>query len=72
MTVFGQFTREMGADAAGGAGNESEGRGLLFMNGSELIKPEEGDGIPNSPRAPFYADGERAATRETALLHCTT
>ncbi len=42
-------------------------------------------GIPNSPRAPFYTDGERRATRETvytdgerratretALLHCTT
>ncbi len=29
-------------------------------------------GIPNSPRAPFYTDGEQRATRETALLHCTT
>jgi len=44
VTVFGQFTREIGADAAGGAGNEGEGaRGVFHDNGSELIKPMGGD-----------------------------
>jgi hypothetical protein len=44
VTVFGQFTREIGADAAGGAGNEGEGASIAFHdNGSELIKPMGGD-----------------------------
>ena len=30
MAVLGQFAREIGTDAAGGAGNESEGAGIAF------------------------------------------
>jgi hypothetical protein len=40
MAVFGQFTREVGADAAGGTGHESErAKVVLHDNGSELIRP---------------------------------
>jgi hypothetical protein len=46
VTVFGQFTREIGADAAGGAANEGEGtRAAFHDNGSELIKPMGATGI---------------------------
>jgi hypothetical protein len=33
MTVFGQFTREVGADPAGGAGHEGEGTRIAFHDG---------------------------------------
>ncbi len=46
VTVFGQFTRQIGADAAGGAGDEGEGASIAFHDsGSERIRPMEAAGI---------------------------
>jgi hypothetical protein len=46
VTILGQFTRQIGADAAGRAGDESEGASVACHdNGSELNKPVEATGI---------------------------
>jgi hypothetical protein len=47
VTVPRQFARKIGADAAGSAGYEGKGAGVVrHESGSELIRPDAAKGIP--------------------------
>ena len=62
VTILGQFTRQIGAYAAGGAGNQSDGASVAFHdNGSDLNKPVEATGIPEFARPAIFTSTSSGA-----------